>query len=146
MIKKTVTYTDFNGDETTEELHFHLTMAEVMELETSGEGSFAGILKRISETSNPREVLEMYRTMLLTAYGIRSSDGRNFRKSAEIRETFASSNAFSELLFDLMKSEDGGAAFITGIFPKDLMERAEALQAARTDGRPAVEDRKSKSK
>ena len=47
MIKKTVTYTDFDGNERTEDFYFHLTEQELTEWELSVDGGLSGVLTRI---------------------------------------------------------------------------------------------------
>ena len=39
MFKKTITYTDFNGNERTEDFYFHLSKAELAEMDLSKAGS-----------------------------------------------------------------------------------------------------------
>ena len=41
MLKKTVTYTDYNGTERTEDFYFNLSKAEVIEMETTTAGGYA---------------------------------------------------------------------------------------------------------
>ena len=51
MLKKTVTYTDYNGSERTEDFYFNLTKAEIMEMELSTSGGLAEMLRRSSRFS-----------------------------------------------------------------------------------------------
>ena len=54
MIKKTVTYTDYNGVERTETFYFHYTEAEILDMEMSEEGSFADRIQRIIDAKERR--------------------------------------------------------------------------------------------
>lgn len=47
MLKKTVTYTDYNGVERTEDFYFNLSKAEVTEMELSVDGGLAQMLENI---------------------------------------------------------------------------------------------------
>ena len=46
MLKKTITYTDFNGKQRTETFYFNLTKAEVAEMEATVDGGFSTMLER----------------------------------------------------------------------------------------------------
>lgn len=124
MIKKTVRYEDFNGEMTSEDLYFHLNKKELMDLEMSGDESFSAKLLQISESKDIREILSAFQTILLSAYGIRSEDGKKFRKSKDIRDEFENSEAFSELLFGMLSEPDDAAKFMGALMPKDLLDQA----------------------
>ena len=44
MLKKTITYTDYNGMTRTEDFYFNLSMAEVAEMEMSTAGGLAEMI------------------------------------------------------------------------------------------------------
>ena len=44
MLKKTITYTDYNGNERTEDFYFNLTKAEVVEMEMSTSGGLTEMI------------------------------------------------------------------------------------------------------
>ena len=56
MLKKTVTYTDYNGVERTEDFYFNLTRSELMEMHLTTEGGMDekinSIIKAKSQTSD----------------------------------------------------------------------------------------------
>ena len=47
MLKKTITYVDYDGSERTEDFYFNLSKAEVMEMEMSTSGGLAEMITRI---------------------------------------------------------------------------------------------------
>ena len=47
MLKKTITYEDFNGETVSEDFFFHLSKAELVELEMSHTGGLSASLERI---------------------------------------------------------------------------------------------------
>lgn len=141
MIKKTVTYTDFNGNERTEDFYFNLTQFEVAELDlgVSGvSGGLLGLLKQIVREKDQRQIVEYFKKIVLMSYGEKSVDGRRFIKSEEIRNGFAPTEAFSKIYMELAQDADAAAAFVNGIMPKELVEKAKEMSekdvAELTDG------------
>jgi hypothetical protein len=133
MLKKTITYKDFNGVEHTEDFYFNLTNAEIVEMEISEnlKGGFGDMIKAIVASQDGRQIVPLFKEIILKAYGVRSSDGRTFKKSQELRDEFAATGAFSVLFVELATQADAATVFINGIAPADLGETA-ALIAANT--------------
>lgn len=117
MIKKTIKYTDFDGNERTEDFYFHLTEAEVADWELSIDGGLSRRLLTIIKGSNIREAIKIYKELLIKAYGVKSPDGRRFIKNDEVREDFIQTQAFSDLYMKLATDSQAGAEFIKGIMP-----------------------------
>lgn len=130
MIKKTVTYTDFNGNERTEEKYFNLTQFELAELDlgVSGiSGGLLGLLKKIVAEKDQRMIVEYVKKIVLLSYGEKSADGRHFVKSEELRNGFAPTEAFSKIFMELAGDADKFAEFINGIMPKELLDEAKKM-------------------
>lgn len=127
MITKTVTYENFDGKTVSEQLHFHINKAELLELEMESDMSFSTTLLDIAETKDVAQVLSMMKRLIMLAYGKKSEDGNRFIKNDRIRVEFDGSEAYSELLFGLLKDADTAAAFFTGMLPKDLAKNAGKL-------------------
>lgn len=128
MIKKTITFTDYNGTERTEDFYFNLTKAEVMEMEMSVKGGLAEMIQRVIAAQDQPAIIKIFRDLITRAYGVKSPDGRKFMKSAELTEDFVQTEAFSELYMELATNADAAAAFVNGIVPADMAKQA-ALQA-----------------
>lgn len=120
MLKKTVTYTDFDGNERTEELYFNLTKAELMELQMSEIGGLEKRLKGIIMAQNGVEIMKFFKDIFLNSYGVKSPDGRRFIKNNEVREDFEQTEAYSQLFMELVTDADKMADFIKGVIPSDL--------------------------
>lgn len=128
MIKKTITYKDYNDNERTEDFYFNLTKAEVMEMEMSVKGGLAEMIQRIIAAQDQPAIIAMFRDLITRAYGVKSPDGRRFMKSKEITEDFVQTEAFSELYMELATDADAAAKFVNGIVPADMAKQA-ALNA-----------------
>ena len=129
MLKKTITYTDYDGVERTEDFFFNLSKAEVAEMELSTHGGLEKIIQQIAMTQDRKRLIELFKEMILKAYGEKSMDGRRFIKSKELSEAFDQTEAYSELFMQLATDSDAASTFITGIMPKtdaDPEKRAEA--------------------
>lgn len=119
MLKKEITYIDFDGNERTETHYFNLTKAEMIEYDASYPG---GAFERLTMmTKEPAkymgEIVGAFKDLIMRSYGERTLDGR-FVKSQQLRDSFGASEAYSELFMEITKDEDAAAAFINGIAPK----------------------------
>lgn len=120
MLKKTVTYVDYNGVERTEDFYFNLSKAEVTEMELSVEGGFSKMIEEIVKSNDNVRIIELFKQMVLKAYGEKSADGKRFVKSKEIAEAFSQTEAYSEIFMELALDEKAAAAFVNGIIPANL--------------------------
>ncbi|MGM9968900.1 MAG: hypothetical protein ACI35S_00720 [Anaeroplasma sp.] len=120
MIKKTITYTDYNGVERKEDFYFNLTKAELMEMEMSTTGGLAEMIQRVVDTKDIPSIIRIFKELVLKAYGEKSADGKRFIKSKEISESFAQTEAYSILFMELATDADEATKFINGIVPKDM--------------------------
>lgn len=125
MLKKPITYTDFNGVEVTEDFYFNLTKAELIELEMGHEGGLSEALKQIVASEDGKRIMEEFKNIILKAYGEKSLDGKKFVKSQHLRDEFESTEAYSELFVSLVTDPEAAAEFISGIMPQDLMRQAQ---------------------
>lgn len=120
MLKKTITYTDYNDVERKEDFYFNLSKAEIMEMELGTEGGLAEMIQKIIDTQDTPKIVKIFKDLVLKAYGEKSADGKRFIKNDEIREGFAQTEAYSELFMELATNAEAAAAFVNGIVPKDI--------------------------
>ena len=120
MLKKSIKYTDYNGVERVEDFYFNLSKAEVAEMELSVDGGMSAMLEKIVESNNNKEIIAMFKQIILKAYGEKSEDGKRFVKNEKLSEGFAQTEAFSELFVELALNEDKAAEFVKGILPGEL--------------------------
>lgn len=132
MKKETITYTDYNGTERTEDFYFNLTKAEIMEMEMSTSGGLAEMIQRIVATQDAPAIIKIFKDLLLKAYGEKSPDGKRFIKSDEIATAFAQTEAYSILFMELATNADKAAEFVNGIVPADLEQKV------KSDSHPAL--------
>ena len=120
MLKKTINYVDYNGVERKEDFYFNLTKAEVTEMELSVDGGLSQLIEQLVNAKDNKQIIALFKEIILKAYGEKSADGRRFIKSKEISEAFSQTEAYSELFVELALNEDEAAKFIKGILPANL--------------------------
>lgn len=128
MLKKTITYTDYNDVERTEDFYFNLSEAELMEMELTVDGGMVEKLQRIIKSKNGPEIVKFFKEMVLKAYGVKSDDGRRFIKSDELSLAFSQTEAYSQLYMEFATNDKAAAEFVNGIMPKKVQEKAKAAQ------------------
>lgn len=142
MLKRDITFEDFDGKKVTETHYFNLQKSELLEMEVSERDGFAAMLQRIVATQDAKGLIAEFKKLILVAYGQRSEDGRRFVKNAELREEFSQTAAFDALFMELATNESAAAEFIQGVIPKDLEATLKAatatpaIQAAPADAAP----------
>lgn len=124
MLKKTITYKNFNDEEVSEDFFFHLSRAELVEIEMEHPGGLSKSLERIIAAEDNAALIKEFKKIILAAYGKRSEDGRRFVKSQELRDEFLSTEAYSTLFMELVTDTDAAIEFINGIIPQGLSEEA----------------------
>lgn len=120
MYKRTISYTDYNGVERTEDFYFNLTQAEVTEMELSVDGGLVEMIKRIVAAQDGKQIIATFKDMILRAYGEKSPDGKYFIKNQEIRDRFAQTEAYSKLFMELATDAKAASAFVEAIIPKKV--------------------------
>lgn len=118
MYKKTITYEDYNNVSRTEDFYFNLSQAELAEMEFGTSGGLADMLTQISKSMDQPSIIAMFKEIILAAYGVKSPDGKYFRKSEEIRNDFMSTEAYSILFMELASDSNAASEFINGVIPK----------------------------
>lgn len=127
MLKKTITYEDYDGNIRTEDLYFFISKSELTEMELTTPGGFTNKLEKVSNAQDGGEIMKIFKDIILKAYGEKSDDGRAFikkRNGVSLAEEFEQTPAYDALFTELLLDPDKAAAFINGIMPKDLINKA----------------------
>lgn len=148
MLKKTITYTDYNDNERTEDFFFNFTPAELTEYQFKFPGGIEKKLKDIIDANDIKSILEIFKEIILLSYGVKSDDGKRFIKNDQLREEFSQCPAYSILYMELLDDEKA-ADFVNGIVPKDnqlskeqlnqnMAEAADKLGVPKPEASPSV--------
>jgi hypothetical protein len=128
MLKKAITYTNFDGERVTDTFHFHLGPDELAELEFSQKGGLRDYLQNLIEAEDNEALLRNFKWLITKSVGRRSEDGRRFVKSEEITADLVQTGAYSELFMELLTNADSAADFVKGILPGDLARKVETVE------------------
>lgn len=119
MIKKTITYIDYNDNERTEDFYFNLSKAELTEMELTETGGLVNLINRIIAEQDNKAIIKMFKDLVIKSHGVKSADGRKFIKNENTREDFTQTEAYSEIFMELATDADAAAVFVKGILPKE---------------------------
>lgn len=120
MLKKTMTYTDIDGNPITRDFYFNMTKAELLKLEFSEDAGFSKKIERIQQpNAKGAEILETFDDILRHSFGIRRGD--EFVKPAGAFEEFQTTEAYSDLLFEIATDAVKAANFTNGVMPASLL-------------------------
>ena len=137
MLKKEIKYTDYNGVERKETFLFHLTKAELMEMEMGTVGGLTESITNIINSQNTPEIIKIFKKIILKAYGEKSADGKRFIKvdnaGVPLSIGFSQTEAYSELFMELATNADEAAKFIQGIMPSDVEISDEQIEKIKTE-------------
>lgn len=120
MLKKLITYTDYNGVERKENHYFNLNKTELLEMETEVAGGMRQLIENMMEKQDIPKIMKSFKTILLKAYGEKSPDGRRFIKSEELSTAFSQTEAYNVLFMELLSDAGKAAAFINGLMPDEM--------------------------
>lgn len=138
MLEKTITYTDYNGNQRTETHLFNLNKSEVIKwMTTTGEYTLDKVIMRLAEERNGAKIMEIFENLIHMSYGRVSLDGRKFEKSEEIWLDFYQTEGYSELFSEIVTDADKASAFIRGIIPSELATEVAKAMNENKDGVPA---------
>ena len=131
MLKKTVTYTDYNGVERTETFYFHYTEAEILDMEMSTEGGFAERIQKIIDAKDQVSLMKLIKKFVIDAYGVKSEDGKRFIKNDKVKTEFLESPAYSKIWMELVMDDEVAANFVNNVIPSDMKGTLEGLIKAK---------------
>lgn len=120
MLKRTFTYTDYNGNQVTDDYYFNLNKAEIIEMELSTDKA-AGLeatINKLREELNGKEIVDLFKRIIRKSIGRKSTDGKRFIKNDEIADEFMQTEAYSDLVVELCTDADKASAFFSAIVPQ----------------------------
>lgn len=137
MLKRTITFTDYDDIERKEDHYFNLNKAEVTKfLTTTGDYTLDKVLQRLSTERNGKKIMEIFENLIKLSYGRKSLDGRKFEKSEEIWQDFYQTEAYSVLFMELVTDAKKAADFVNRIIPKDIANEVERIMEENPGGIP----------
>lgn len=131
MIKKTIKYRDYDGNNREEDFYFDLSEAEIAEMDFTIEGGLKKRVDNIIKAQDKPSLIKTFKSIILDAYGEKSPDGRMFLKEDEngrkLSNKFKQTPAYSILFMELATNDKSAAEFINGIIPVVENENGDRL-------------------
>ena len=147
MLKKTITYTNFDGVEEQTTVYFNLTKTECIDLnlEYEEEGGLIGRIKKLTEERGDGEMpakpaIDFVKLLIDRAYGVRPKDDPSlFLKEDDdgkpLYKKFRQSAAYDAYVFALLSGDESLEEFATNVLPQISDEqRAEAQKMLEAEG------------
>lgn len=125
MLKKTITYTDYDGMERTEDFWFNLSKTELTKLDAELPGGFLGVLRKIIDKEDRKALVDFIETLILRSYGEKTLDGKRFVKTPEMAEEFRQTPAYDEVFMSILRDTDSQTSFINGVIPQSMAKEIE---------------------
>lgn len=122
MLAKTITYNDLEGNEKTDTFYFNLNKGDLIKMnlyaidgdDTQG---MAEKLQAIIAAKKGREIIDRFEEIIKMAYGVKGADGIQFIKNDAVWEAFYYSDAYSELLSEIVMDAGKASEFINAVLP-----------------------------
>ena len=125
MLKNTITYTDYDGMERTEDFWFNLSKTELTKLDAELPGGVLGVLRKIIDKKDRKALVDFIETLILRSYGVKTLDGKRFVKTPEMAEEFMQTPAYDELFMSILSDTDSQTSFINGVIPQSMAKEIE---------------------
>lgn len=125
MLKQTITYTDYDGMERTEDFWFNLSKTELTKLDAELPGGVLGVLRKIIDKKDRKALVDFIETLILRSYGEKTLDGKRFVKTPEMSEEFMQTPAYDELFMNILSDTDSQTSFINGVIPQSMAKEIE---------------------
>ena len=93
-----------------------------MEMEMGTTGGMRKMLEKIVAEQDTVKIIEMFKKVILKAYGKKSDDGKRFIKSKEISGEFSQTEAYSNLFVELATDAQAASYFVNAIIPKEAKQ------------------------
>lgn len=134
MITEVITYENFNGEEDSRTLNFHITEATLMENMAMRDkiATLADILggpQRQLTTEEVQEIVNLVKWFMSISYGVKSPDGSSFDQddpagSGEVWRKFKNTPAYSAFIMSLFREPEKAVQFVVNVLPAELSKAA----------------------
>lgn len=140
MIKRTIKYKDFDGNDRIEDAYFNLTKSEMIEFaldlpenvsdsvsDNPKDMDVKEAASKISDMLGKKGVYNFIKDLILKSYGVRKDEGRRFAKVDDngrpLSIEFAQTMAFESIMEEFRTNDIEAAKFIQALIPADIAEK-----------------------
>ena len=138
MIVKKISYHDLDGDLREDDFYFSMNETQYARANAMFPGGLQEFAMKAAKDKEPDAMFRVIDTLVREAYGERVNNG--FVKTApngqKLADFFINTEAYDNLLLELMQSEDNLMAFLTGCLNKNAQDRVTAeFKRVREEGK-----------
>lgn len=149
MLKRDITYENpLTGEKVTETHHFHISKTDMVEMEIEHYGriytkdgeELTGMraqLQRIMDAEDGKAIMVETKDLIRRSYGV--NDNGRWRKTKELADDFMSSEAYSQLFWELCTQPEAMGDFFNGVIPANLEQVAAEVQEQAEKIRAGIE-------
>ena len=131
MLKKTLTYKDFEDRDVTETFYFNLTQTELISValglpdvdETTATTDVRTVGVKLLEKLGGEGVFDFIKDLVAKSYGVKSADGKRFIKTPEQTEEFKQTLAYDTIVMELLNDDNAASEFVNHIIPASVLEK-----------------------
>ena len=127
MLKKDITYTNYNGQTVTEPFYFNISPADLIDMEVEasdyntpdekGDTGYKAMINAIIKSEDTKALMKVFKDLISRSYGVKTADGKHFYKGEDVFREFSSTEAYSALMLDLLGNTENAVNFVKGVFP-----------------------------
>lgn len=141
MVKKTITFPNFDGTEITKDFYFNLSKMEFRALDRKIPGGLENMINQIRNEKDQARLVDFLDMLILESYGEKGEDDRFIKEDSRGRRLssyFKVSEAWDVLFMNLINNEDELTEFLTGIVPKDIADGAREMVEKEKNGENVI--------
>lgn len=143
MITKTIQYHDLDGDLREDEFCFSMNETQYARVNGLFPGGLEDYALKAAKDKNADAMFKVVDTLVREAYGERK--GKDFVKvlpdGQKLADFFINTEAYDNLLMEVMSSEDNLVAFMSGCLNKNAQDRVQAeLNRRKEEARKAQKE------
>ena len=128
MIVKKIQYHDLDGDLREDDFYFSMNETQFARVNAMFPGGLQNYAMKAAKDKDPDAMFKVIDMLVREAYGERVNNG--FVKTApngqKLADFFINTEAYDNLLLELMQNEDNLMAFLTGCLNKNAQDRVTA--------------------
>lgn len=134
MIKRTLTFEDpFTEESVTQDYYFHLSKADIIRIMgRDREGDWEKYVQNVVESGDSDTIFNFIEDIIKQSVGKRTPDGL-FVKPRDYAEAFVASEAYGELVVELIQNEKMAEEFFRGVVGKKGFEQKKQLESVTGD-------------
>lgn len=133
MLRKEITFTDYNGVEKTMPFYFNINKTEMVDMEIRTPQGYEQKVRSLLKENDRVKIYDFFKNFIKMTYGVKSEDGSAFVKNDKVFEEFTYSPAYDQLILDFLNDPDSITAFIEGVMPKMTKEEQAEYDKRRKD-------------